>query len=154
MVIKKEHKGLNPRICVIGAGPSGITAIKNLQEQGLTNITVFEKNNQIGGNWVFDEHNEHSSVYETTHIISSKRWSEFEDFPMPADYPDYPSHTQLLHYFRSYTQHFDLNKYIKFNSTVSKVTRDSSKQWHVVYEDEQGTHDEYFDYLLVANGHH
>jgi hypothetical protein len=154
MVIKKEHKGSNPRICVIGSGPSGITAIKNLQEQGLTNVTVFEKNNQIGGNWVFDEHNGHSSVYETTHIISSKRWSEFEDFPMPADYPDYPSHTQLLHYFRSYTQHFDLNKYIRFNSTVSKVTRNASKQWHVVYEDEQGTRDDYFDYLLVANGHH
>lgn len=154
MVTKKQPNGLNPRICVIGAGPSGIAAIKNLQEQGLTNVTVFEKNNQIGGNWVFDERNEHSSVYETTHIISSKRWSEFEDFPMPSDYPDYPSHALLLKYFKSYTQHFSLDKYIRFNSTVLKAERDDSKQWHVVYEDEQGVHQEYFDYLLVANGHH
>lgn len=153
MAIERALKQ-NPKICVIGAGPSGLAAIKNLQEQGLTSITVFEKNNQIGGNWVFDERNNHSSVYETTHIISSKRWSEFEDFPMPADYSDYPSHSQLLNYFRNYTQHFNLDKYIRFNSTVSKVTRNAEQQWHVVYEDEHGTHQECFDYLLVANGHH
>jgi cation diffusion facilitator CzcD-associated flavoprotein CzcO len=34
---------LRPRVCIIGAGPSGITAVKNLQEQGLYNLTVFEK---------------------------------------------------------------------------------------------------------------
>lgn len=153
MAIERAHKQ-NPKICVIGAGPSGLAAIKNLQEQGLTSITVFEKNNQIGGNWVFDECNDHSSVYETTHIISSKRWSEFEDFPMPADYSDYPSHSQLLNYFRSYTQHFNLDQYIRFNSTVLKVTRSDEHQWQVVYEDEHGAHNEVFDYLLVANGHH
>ncbi|CEG56322.1 flavin-containing monooxygenase [Legionella fallonii] len=154
MVIKKGLDGLNPRICIIGAGPSGLAAIKNLQEQGLTNVVVFEKNNQIGGNWFFDEHNEHSSVYETTHIISSKRWSQFDDFPMPSDYPDYPSHALLLKYFRDYSQHFALDKYVRFNSTVLKVTRDESNQWHVTYENEQGVHQECFDYLLVANGHH
>ena len=154
MAIERAHKKPSPRICVIGAGPSGIAAIKNLQEQGLTSITVFEKNNQIGGNWVFDEQSNHSSVYETTHIISSKRWSEFEDFPMPVDYPDYPSHTQLLNYFRSYTQHFNLDKYIRFNSTVLKVTKTNDLKWKVVFQDERGTHDDCFDYLLVANGHH
>ena len=38
----------HPRICVIGAGPSGLTAIKNLQEQGLTNISVFRKKQASG----------------------------------------------------------------------------------------------------------
>lgn len=154
MQIGKLKGHLSPRIGVIGAGPSGLAAIKNLQEQGLTDITVFEKNNQIGGNWVYDERNTHSSVYETTHIISSKRWSEFEDFPMPADYSDYPSHSQLLNYFKGYSQHFDLNKYILFNTTVLSVKRENQNTWTLVYEDSQGTHEESFDYLLVANGHH
>lgn len=155
MEIKKALKmQASPRICVIGAGPSGIAAIKNLQEQGLTSITAFEKNNQVGGNWVYDENNTHSSVYETTHIISSRRWSEFEDYPMPEHYTDYPSHAQLLKYFQSYAQHFDLNKYISFNTTVLKVTRTDENTWHVLYENEQGTHDAWFDYLLIANGHH
>lgn len=151
---RKVKEQANPRICVIGAGPSGISAIKNLQAQGLTNITAFEKNNQIGGNWVFDENNNHSSVYETTHIISSKMWSEFEDFPMPEDYPDYPSHAQLLSYFNAYVDNFGLSQYIRFNTRVLNVKRTSNHQWHVVFEDESGVHEELFDYLLVANGHH
>ncbi|MDR3442631.1 MAG: NAD(P)-binding domain-containing protein [Legionella sp.] len=148
----REHN--SPRVCVIGAGPSGLAAIKNLHEQGVVDITVFEKNSQIGGNWVYEEQNSHSSVYETTHIISSKRWSQFEDFPMPADYPDYPSHRQILDYFQGYARHFDLNKYIRFNTNVLKVTQIKSQQWQVVFQDEQGTQEESFDYLLIANGHH
>ncbi|MBA2649183.1 MAG: NAD(P)-binding domain-containing protein [Legionella sp.] len=144
----------DPRICVIGAGPSGLAAAKNLKEHGLTNIQVFEKNNQVGGNWVYDEHNNHSSVYETTHIISSKRWSEFEDFPMPSAYSDYPSHAQLLHYFKSYAQHFELNQYISFKTTVLNVKPLDTGQWRVLSEDEQGVHETMFDFLLVANGHH
>lgn len=154
MAIENASNNLSPRIAVIGAGPSGIAAIKNLQEQGLTQITVFEKNNQIGGNWVYDETNNHSSVYETTHIISSKRWSQFDDFPMPAEYADYPSHKQLLHYFRSYVDHFGLEKYIRFNTTVLKVSPISAHLWHIQYSDETGTHEADFDYVLVANGHH
>lgn len=143
-----------PKICVIGAGPCGITAAKNLIQQGLTNFTVFEKNSQLGGNWVYDERNQHSSIYETTHIISSKYLSEYEDYPMPADYPDYPSHTQLLTYFNDYAQHFGVNNFIRFNTTVEQVTRGDDHKWRVVYHDEAGVHEEVFDHLLVANGHH
>lgn len=152
-VATPQHN-ISPRIAVIGAGPSGIAAVKNLQEQGLRQVTVFEKNNQIGGNWVYDEHNEHSSVYETTHIISSKRWSCFDDFPMPDDYSDYPSHTQLLSYFNNYVRHFNLSQYIKLNTTVLRASQTEHHKWHLVFQDEQGVHEEFYDYLLVANGHH
>ncbi|RUR12079.1 NAD(P)/FAD-dependent oxidoreductase [Legionella sp. km772] len=151
---REKTPNFNPRVCIIGAGPSGLTAVKNLQEQGLTNITVFEKSKQIGGNWVYDEQNEHSSVYETTHIISSKRWSQFEDFPMPDDYSDYPSHRQLLTYFNAYAKHFDLNKYIRFNTNVVKINQLEDDKWQVIFENESGHNEEIFDYLLVANGHH
>lgn len=142
------------RVCIIGAGPSGLAAIKSLQEQGISHITVFEKNSQIGGNWVYDEENDHSSVYETTHIISSKKWSQFDDFPMPSTYPDYPSHRQILAYFKSYAAHFDLEKYIRFNTKVIKVEQIDEKKWQVLFEDAQGIHKANYDYLLVANGHH
>ncbi len=115
---------------------------------------MFEKNKQLGGNWVYDEQNSHSSVYETTHIISSKRWSEFVDFPMPAAYPDYPSHRQLLDYFTAYADHFALLHYIRFNTEVIKVFPAEADQWQIIYVDSTGTHEEVFDYLLVANGHH
>lgn len=143
-----------PNICIIGAGPCGITAAKNLIQAGLTRFTVFEKNTHLGGNWLFDEGDTHSSVYETTHSISSKRLSEYEDFPMPSDYPDYPSHKQLLNYFNLYAEHFGVRKYIRFNTTVNKITREKNNQWRVFYHDEKGEYEELFDQLLIANGHH
>ena len=144
----------SPKICVIGAGPCGITAAKNLIQEGLTNFVVFEKNSQLGGNWFYDELNDHSSVYETTHAISSNHRSKFEDFPFPAGYPDYPSHEQLLSYFNQYAEHFGVNQYIRFNTCVDQIDRDDSGEWHVSYTDEAGKHKDTFDYLLVANGHH
>lgn len=145
---------LSPRICIIGAGPSGLTTAKNLEQQGLTNFVVFEKNANLGGNWIFDENNAHSSVYETTHIISSKRLSQYEDFPMPADYPDYPSHVQILAYFDSYAEHFGIKKYIQFNTSVEQLTPLDNEKWQLIYRDEQGQHEAIFDYVFVANGHH
>ncbi|MGL4575812.1 MAG: NAD(P)-binding protein, partial [Burkholderiaceae bacterium] len=91
-------------VCVIGAGPSGLAAAKAALDAGLS-LTVFEAGTGLGGNWRFSEDVGHSSVFETTHIISSKLLSQFHDFPMPADYPDYPSHAQLLAYFESYAKH-------------------------------------------------
>lgn len=149
----KSHS-TTPRVCIIGAGPSGLAALKNLKEQGLLNVVVFEKSSRIGGNWVYDERVNHSSIYETTHLISSKRWSQFDDFPMPKEYPDYPSHIQLLHYFESYATHFELYPLIRFNTMVLKAKQTAENTWMIEYQDEQGIHTEQFDFLLVANGHH
>ena len=110
----------NPKIAIIGAGPSGITALKNLITNGF-NATCFEMNDQIGGNWVYQDKTGHSSVFKTTHIISSKKFSEYTDFPMPEDYPDYPSGAELLAYFNSYVEKYNLKKFIKFNTNVKKA---------------------------------
>jgi predicted NAD/FAD-dependent oxidoreductase len=37
------------RIAVVGAGPSGLTAAQTLKELGYKNVTVFEKNDRVGG---------------------------------------------------------------------------------------------------------
>ena len=140
-----------PRIAIIGAGCSGLAAIKVLAENDLTNLVCFEKNNQLGGNWVFTASESHSSVCETTHIISSKWLSHYSDFPMPADYPDYPSHQQVLAYFQAYAKKFDLGKYIRFKAEILKAEKTEGERWRLHLND--GSAEE-FDYLLVANGHH
>ena len=84
-----------PRCCVIGAGPSGITAAKNLLQVGLRDVVVYDRNDRVGGNWVFDPAPSHSSVFETTHIISSKALSQYSDYPWPPGYADYPGHEEL-----------------------------------------------------------
>src|SRR5690606_17751309 len=139
------------KIAIIGAGCSGLTAIKNLAEAGLKDIVCYEKNSQLGGNWVYSAAPGHSSVSEATHIISSKAMSQLSDFPMPDDYPDYPSHQQILAYFQAYARHFQLNTFIRFNTTVLRAEKIKNERWRLYLDD--GTRPE-FDYLLVANGHH
>src|SRR3954471_10035324 len=101
----------NARVCIIGAGPAGITAGKNLLQVGIHNFVIYEKGSAVGGNWIYAPQLSHSSVFETTHIISSKKLSQYEDYPMPADYPDYPSHKQLLAYFQGYADFFGVTPY-------------------------------------------
>jgi len=140
-----------PKVAIIGAGCSGITAIKNLLQAGVKNITCFEQNDQVGGNWIFTQKVSHSSVCETTHIISSKKMSAYEGYPMPESYPDYPSHQQVLAYFQSYAKHFGLLPYIRFNTKVEQVQKTKQEQWGI--RTSKGTV-EIFDFILVANGHH
>jgi hypothetical protein len=143
-----------PRICVIGAGPSGIAAGKNMLAAGLTNLVILDRNPAVGGNWIFSRLSSHSSIYETTHAISSRRLSQYDGYPMPADYPDYPSHEQLLRYFQGYAEHFGVTSYIRFSTEVTGVARAEGGGWHVGSTGPAGPTTERFDYLLVASGHH
>jgi hypothetical protein len=145
------------RIAVIGAGPSGITAAKNLIDAGLTDTVVFDRGSEVGGNWVFDADSGHSSVFETTHIISSRKYSEYLDFPWPEGTPDYPGHRHLAAYFQSYARHFGLYPHIRFRTLVERCTLDADGRWQVTTRpsnSEEGPTTETFDKLVVANGHH
>ncbi len=144
---------MGSHICVIGAGPSGITAIKNLLDEGLA-VTVYDYGTEVGGNWVFNDAGSHSSVFETTHIISSKSLSQYDDFPMPADYPDYPSHKQLARYFQDYARHFKLYHHIQFNTIVKRCQYTPERKWSVTTVQNGIEATQTFDALAVCNGHH
>ncbi|MEY3351238.1 MAG: hypothetical protein RIQ50_1349 [Bacteroidota bacterium] len=145
---------MNPKkVCVIGAGPSGITAAKNLLDEGLT-VVVYDLGEEVGGNWVFTDKVGHSSVFETTHIISSRTLSQYDDFPMPENYPDYPSHRHLAHYFKNYAQHFQLYPHIRFKTMVKQCDRLEDGRWRVVSECDGVEDSQVFDALAVCNGHH
>ena len=134
MVERTKYNFDMKKVAVIGAGPSGITAIKNFIDQGF-NVTAFERCSGVGGNWRYNDPSGHSSVFETTHIISSKYTSYYEDFPLPDDAADYPSHLELLQYFQGYANHFDLNKNIKFNAEVISCKQDQEHKWIIQWKD-------------------
>lgn len=100
------------KIAIIGAGVSGIAVAKQLSHH---NPIVFEATDSIGGVW------KHCS-YKCTKL-QSQTWNyEFSDFPWPErDNSDYPSHMEILEYLHSYAVHFDLFKYVKFNSKVVEI---------------------------------
>src|SRR5205823_5707100 len=94
------------------------------------------------------------SVYESTHIISSNKLSAFDDFPMPPDYPDFPSHRQLRAYFESYADAFGLRPYIRLKTRVKDARPAAGARWSVSLEGPDGAAEESFDYLFVCSGHH
>ena len=144
------------KVCVIGAGPSGITAIKNCLDQDLE-VQAYDYNSDVGGNWIFSEDESHSSVFETTHIISSKTLSQYEDFTIDdfdVTIPDYPSHDQLRRYFQAYANRFNLYPHIQFNTLVKSCKLNEEKQWVITIIKDEIEKVELFSHLIVCNGHH
>ncbi len=106
------------KYCIIGAGSSGLAAAKNFLAAGIP-FDCLEREDDVGGNWYFGK--PASSVYASTHLISSKVLTEYTDFPMPEAWPEYPSHELALEYLRSYARHFGLYERIEFNAGVHWV---------------------------------
>ena len=90
-----------PTVAVIGAGISGLTTLKMLEDYGIEAV-CFEASDRIGGNWAFDNPNGSSSAYRSLHIDTSKHQLSFRDFPMPEEFPDFPHHTQVKQYLDDY----------------------------------------------------
>src|SRR3954463_7161468 len=109
-----------PIACVIGAGSSGIAALKTLHERGVP-VTADEKGDRVGGNWVFQNVNGMSSSYRHLHINTSRERMEYADFPMPKSYPDFPHHTEIAAYFDAYVDHFGLRDRIAFETGVERA---------------------------------
>lgn len=134
------------RFCIVGAGAAGLTAAKNFLEHGL-DVEVIERADDVGGIWYYE--NPTSSIYASTRMISSRRLTEYTDFPMPSDAPPYLHHRQVWHYLRRYAEHFDLRRVIRFHTGVEHAQLDGPL-WSVRLSD--GTCRRYRG-LIVANGH-
>lgn len=142
------------RVCVIGAGSSGITACQKLLEKGI-DFDCFEKGSSIGGNWRYENDNGMSAAYKSLHINTSRQMMSYAAYPMPKEYPDYPDHFQIAEYFDRYADHFGLRERIDFKTEVTSVEPLAGGGWQVTFEDGNGKSDtrEYSD-VLVCNGHH
>lgn len=139
-----------PLVCVIGAGSSGITAVKALDDRGVP-FDCFERSDRVGGNWVLGNRNGMSSSYSTLHINTSRERMEYADLPMPSSYPDFPRHDQIARYFDEYVERFGLRQKITFECGVQRANRTQEGLWEVTLDDGR---QRLYDALIVANGHH
>ncbi len=115
-----------------------------LRERGF-DVDCFERTDRVGGHWHTD--------YESLHLITSRDVSGFGGFPMPADYPVYPSRNQMRDYLESFASRFGLYDHISFNIEVAEVTplgARGSDGWSVRTADGQVRT---YAAVLVANGH-
>ena len=141
------------RVCVIGAGSSGIASCQVLQARGIP-FDCFEKGSQVGGNWRYLNDNGMSSAYRSLHINTSRGLMAYATYPMPPDLADYPDHFSICRYFDDYVDHFGFRDQIAFRTEVTSV-RPAGGGWRVDWRDADGNEGggEYGS-VMVANGHH
>src|SRR5688572_27086633 len=113
------------RYAVIGAGPSGLSAARALQKAGIA-FDGFEASRGVGGLW--DIENPRSTMYDSAHLISSRTTTEFAEFPMRTT-ADYPSHRELIAYFRDFADHFGLTERFRFDTRVTSLERTEDGGW-------------------------
>jgi hypothetical protein len=138
------------RVCLIGAGSSGIAAAKALHERGI-DFDCFEKSDRVGGNWVFGNKNGMSAAYRDLFINTSRPRMEYSDLPMPESYPDFPHHSQIAAYFEEYVDHFGFRDRITFETGVEHAGREPDGTWTVELDTGESRT---YEALVVANGHH
>lgn len=134
------------RFCIIGAGYTGIALARAFKQAGIP-YDHFEATGAVGGNWSH-------GVYDSTHLISSSKSTQYPEYPMPAHYPTFPSAAQMLAYLNDYTDHFGLRERIEFDTEVVDVRpldRTGMAGWRVTLST-----GEVRDYagVGVANGHY
>lgn len=144
---------MSEKVCIVGAGSSGIAACQVLGARGIP-FDCFEKGSEVGGNWRFENDNEMSSAYRSLHINTSRGLMAYRTYPMPEDYPDYPNHFQIARYFDDYVDHFGFRDRIRFATEVVRVAP-AGDEWEVAWSDRDGNEgSERYRAVLVANGHH
>lgn len=164
----------NERVCIIGAGPSGIGqlhAFEVARNRGETipQLVCFEKQHEVGGAWTYtwrtglDTYGEliHSSMHKNLRTNAPKETVEYPDYPYIQHFKDkkvssFPSRKLMHQYLKGYAETNDILQYIQFNTVVKWVTHNpDTKQFDILIKDllKDEMRTERFDYLIVASGH-
>jgi dimethylaniline monooxygenase (N-oxide forming) len=140
------------RVCVIGAGPSGLTTIKQLQDEG-HEVTCFEKNDGIGGIWYRSGNDDDQmKAYDNLMLTISMKLMSFSDFMHKGD-RTFTDHKGYLKYLESYAETFKLKDAICFNSMVKDIAHEDDDSWSLLVTDEHGDTKPYsFDAIAVCSG--
>ncbi len=128
---------------IIGAGFVGLGMAQALKASDILYDQVDASDN-IGGNW-------YHGVYESAHIISSRKITQFDHFPMPDNYPDFPSAQNMWDYLNAFANHFGLRRHIELNCTVTYVRPIENNLWEVSFANRE---QRIYKGVLLCNGHH
>ena len=146
-------------IAIIGAGASGLAAIKCCLDEDLTPL-CFESGDAIGGLWRYShEHTPgRASVYSSCVMNTSKEMMAFSDFPVPKTFPLFMPHAFVLKYLQMYADQFGLLRYVLFNTCVEKILPaldyETTGRWTVVTRGADGVTRKTVDGVMVCTGHH
>jgi len=127
---------------VIGAGPGGIVATKELLEKGFNDVLCVEQSSELGG--VF------SKSYDNLLLTSSVTFSMYSDFWVGEgkSHHFWTKH-EAVQYWKDYADHYGVIQNIRFNSKVEAVSIQEDKTWEIKLATGERLH---CKHLVLATG--
>ncbi|KAK2993843.1 hypothetical protein RJ640_012804 [Escallonia rubra] len=164
---------ISRHVAVIGAGAGGLVAARELRREGHT-VVVFEKQNQVGGTWVYSPNTEsdpigldpnrnivHTSLYASLRTNLPREAMGFRDFPfvetgrVHRDPRRFPGHEEVLGYLDDFVTEFGIGELVRFDTDVRHVGLVEGGKWEVASKKGGGDLvDEVYDAVVVCNGHY
>ncbi|MFM9376438.1 flavin-containing monooxygenase [Gordonia sp. VNK21] len=139
------------KVCVVGAGPSGLTTIKQLLDEG-HEVVCFDKNADLGGIWYrHDGDADQMKAFDNLYLTVSMKLMVYSDFPHRGDRVFY-TRAQYLDYLREYARRFGLAGHIRYGSPVTDLKRTGSGWTVTVDNGGPAPHIEDFDAVAVCTG--
>merc|ERR1712045_290207 len=173
---RKPKMALNKlKVCLIGAGPSGMSVmfhLNRLAQQGVQvpEIKCYEKQTNWGGLWNYswrtgtDANGEpaHGSMYRYLWSNGPKEALEFPDYTFEEHYgkaiPSFPPREVLFDYLQGRWKSQDLKKLVTFKTVVRSVKFDEeTEKFTVTVEsltEKKVLPSEEFEYVMCASGHY
>ena len=134
------------KVCVVGAGVSGLVALKELLQEG-HRVTCLEKEAEIGGTFAS------GVAYNDMRLTVSQYFMAYSSLPPPLEQPRYHwTREEYLAYLRAFCDRFALKKHIRCNAPVGAIHRRSDGSFGVEVRQGSKTVTESFDAVAICKG--
>ncbi|KAI9028742.1 hypothetical protein DFJ74DRAFT_500016 [Hyaloraphidium curvatum] len=170
------------RVCIVGAGASGIAAARVLAAD--FSVRILDRNADFGGTWIYrpahgpdlqsagsaapgttcngtepgEEEFADGAMYDGLRTnIPANDLMVYRDLPFPEGTAAFPEHTVVLDYLRSAAKAWGLEGKATFGVWVERVRKRGDKwtvEWRPVGAKDAPRMAEEFDFVCAANGHY
>lgn len=115
--------GKSLRVAIIGAGPAGIAAAIQLQEQGVTDVVLFDKNADVGGTWQINR-------YPGLQCDVPAHLYRFSFAPNPDWTRRYAPRAEILQYIKDMADKHGISGRVRYSEEVIAATYEHGR-WHI-----------------------
>lgn len=112
-------------VAIIGTGFAGLGAAIRLMQEGMTNLVVFERAEEVGGVWR-ENHYPGCACDTASHLYS------FSFAPKPDWSRRFAGRDEIFNYLKRCATQFGVRPHIRFGHAVQRATWDeASRRWHI-----------------------
>lgn len=106
----------SPRVVVVGSGMSGLCAVHYLREAGVTDITVLEKRDAVGGTW-------RDNTYPGLACDVPSRFYQFTFAPNPDWSHVFSPGAEIAAYFEKVADDLGMRRFVHHGQEVTSIDR-------------------------------